>query len=283
MSQAGATAENNRVGQRMIAGMSGIATAATAIPPGIGARLLSIGAGLARIAMVGVRLTVVGTAITAVIGGLTWIYNNGSNITSWFHGFAEELGLLEPVTKILTSLGDAIGWVVDKFEKLWSFFGKTGSNAEWRDSGREWGKWLRDNDLMNWILGEREQDPNPRKTTSLTKNRNWPQRQAAKMPLPEPSPFRAPQLAGATPQVNQADIQRLQSQAQAVTATVQDSMNQIRAIVAGVDLTAEGERIGNSLATGLRRSAGNVRAAAQESLSNNVRNAWRGAYSDGGR
>ncbi len=66
-------------------------------------------------------------------------------------------------------------------------------------------------------------------------------------------------------------------------ASVSQAMGQVRAIVAAVDLTAEGQRISESIANGIRAGIGSIRAAAQEAAAAAAQAAMRGAYADGGR
>lgn len=94
--------------------------------------------------------------------------------------------------------------------------------------------------------------------------------------------------APATPQApdtssGQADLQSIASAAQAITATVQSAMAQIRGAVAAVDLTAEGQRIAQSLANGIRAGIPAIQAASSAAAAAAANSAARGAFSDGGR
>jgi DNA-binding transcriptional MerR regulator len=73
------------------------------------------------------------------------------------------------------------------------------------------------------------------------------------------------------------------SEAQTVVANVQSAMNQVRSIVAGVDLTAEGQRIIESLAAGMRAGLPAVQSAASQAAAAASRAALRGAFTDGGK
>lgn len=75
----------------------------------------------------------------------------------------------------------------------------------------------------------------------------------------------------------------IESTAQVITSTVQSQMAQMQGIVSAIDLRAEGRRIMESLAAGLRDGGGAVAAAAQAAGAAQIRNAVRGAYSDGAR
>lgn len=68
-----------------------------------------------------------------------------------------------------------------------------------------------------------------------------------------------------------------------VVMDVQAAMNRVRGIVAAVDLTAEGTRIMNSLANGMRAGIPAVQAAASSAAAAAAGSALRGAYSDGAR
>lgn len=83
-------------------------------------------------------------------------------------------------------------------------------------------------------------------------------------------------------QAVKSDVAGVQSSAQAMPAAVRSAMDQVRAIVASVDLTADGQRVAESFAAGIRNGAGAVAAAASESLGAQVRGAVRGGFSDGG-
>lgn len=73
------------------------------------------------------------------------------------------------------------------------------------------------------------------------------------------------------------------AQAQTTAASAQIAVAQIRSIVGAVDLRAEGQRIMETLAAGVRDGSGAVAAAAREAGAAQIRNAVRGAYSDGAR
>lgn len=80
-----------------------------------------------------------------------------------------------------------------------------------------------------------------------------------------------------------AGASSMQNDAKVITTSVQSQMSQMQAIVAAVDLRAEGRRIMESLAAGLQDGGGAVAAAAQAAGAAQIRNAVRGAYSDGAR
>ncbi len=87
--------------------------------------------------------------------------------------------------------------------------------------------------------------------------------------------------AGAAPD---GGLSQIQSQAQAIPAAVQAAMAQLQSIVGAVDLTAQGARIAQSLANGIRSGTGAIAAAARDAAqAAQVGSAMRGAYSDGGR
>ncbi|MFN3624623.1 MAG: phage tail tape measure protein [Hyphomicrobium sp.] len=79
-------------------------------------------------------------------------------------------------------------------------------------------------------------------------------------------------------------LSQVQQQAQAIPAAVQSAMAQVQSIVGSVDLTAQGARIAQSLANGIRSGTGAIAAAARDAAqAAQVGSAMRGAYSDGGR
>lgn len=75
----------------------------------------------------------------------------------------------------------------------------------------------------------------------------------------------------------------IESTAQVITSSVQSQMAQMQGIISAIDLRAEGRRIMESLAAGLQDGGGAVAAAAQAAGAAQIRNAVRGAYSDGAR
>jgi len=79
-----------------------------------------------------------------------------------------------------------------------------------------------------------------------------------------------------------SDIDRIRAAADGALAACQSAMDQIRAIAASVDLAGEGERMMHSLAAGIRAGQGAVADAARAVADTAVRNAVRGAFSDGG-
>ncbi|WP_072377643.1 phage tail tape measure protein [Hyphomicrobium sp. NDB2Meth4] len=79
-----------------------------------------------------------------------------------------------------------------------------------------------------------------------------------------------------------AGLSEIQTQAQAIPAAVAGAMAQVRTILAGVDLTAEGRRAMQTYANGLAEGA-SAAAAAARAAGHQVGSAMRGAYSDGGR
>jgi hypothetical protein len=69
----------------------------------------------------------------------------------------------------------------------------------------------------------------------------------------------------------------------AVVNGINGAMHQVRAIVAGVDLTAEGTRIANTLANGIKAGLPAIQSAASQAAAAAARSALRGSYTDGGK
>jgi hypothetical protein len=82
--------------------------------------------------------------------------------------------------------------------------------------------------------------------------------------------------------VNQGTDGRVGDSAQNIASAIGGAMDQVRAIVSGVDLTAEGHRIAESLANGIRSGISAIEGAARDAASAAAHAAVRGAYSDGG-
>lgn len=77
--------------------------------------------------------------------------------------------------------------------------------------------------------------------------------------------------------------QQPDQQAQDVSTVARQAAEQIRATFSGLNLTAEGQRIIESLAAGMRAGIPAVQAAASSAAAAAAGNALRGAYSDGAR
>ena len=116
-----------------VAGLAGAATSLGKLVPW-----------LARMAGLAVGLAAVGTALGAVFsGGLLWLYNNGTGVIAFLKGFAEGLGLLEPVQYIASVTADGLMKLANAFS---TFFGKWDvSRAKWRQWGHDFGSVFRDN------------------------------------------------------------------------------------------------------------------------------------------
>lgn len=80
-----------------------------------------------------------------------------------------------------------------------------------------------------------------------------------------------------------ADVGAVEQAAQALPSVVSSAMAQVRSIVAGVDLTAEGQRIMQTLANGMRAGIPAIQAAGSAAAAAAANSALRGAYTDGGR
>ncbi len=102
----------------------------------------------------------------------------------------------------------------------------------------------------------------------------------------ETSPASTVAAAGPAVASGQADggLGNMQSQASQIPGAIAAAMAQVRSIVAGVDLTAEGTRIANSLANGIRAGIGSISSAAGAAASAASAGAsMNGAFSDGAR
>lgn len=82
--------------------------------------------------------------------------------------------------------------------------------------------------------------------------------------------------------VNQGAGGSVSDSAQNITSTINAAMDQVRAIISAVDLSAEGRRIADSLANGIRSGIAAIEGAARDAASAAAHAAVRGAYSDGG-
>lgn len=92
-----------------------------------------------------------------------------------------------------------------------------------------------------------------------------------------------PAIASGTPVPAGTGTQSIAPAAAGIPAAIDGVMGQVRSIVASVDLTAEGQRIAESLADGIRSGIGAIQAAASAAAAAAAQNAVRGAYADGVR
>ncbi|OYW56770.1 MAG: hypothetical protein B7Y80_01425 [Hyphomicrobium sp. 32-62-53] len=88
----------------------------------------------------------------------------------------------------------------------------------------------------------------------------------------------APGVAGA-----QGNLAGMQSAAGALPGVVNTAIAQVRGTLAGVNLAAEGQRIIESLAAGMRAGIPAVQSAASQAAAASSRATLRGAFTDGGR
>lgn len=288
------------LGQTLAAGAVGAPVLAAA-SAGIGARLMSMAAGLGRIAAIG-------GAVTGVLGAIAaagvFIYQNWQGLGSFFSGigtgFMEGLGPVRPLVEgIATAFGTLFGWIIkitgplDESGAKWTSWGETVGSAlafpikmlgelvsllarfvnlvTFGGAGKL-GSWLAE---KMGIGGDGAKTP------------------ADKMPKldgSDPKPAGAPPAGAAAGQSAaggqggaKGDLGAVEAQAAAVPAAVSQAMGQVRSIVASVDLTQEGKRISESLANGIRAGIGSIRAAAQEAAAAAAQAAMRGSYGDGAR
>lgn len=267
-----------------------IMTASTA-GAGLAASMVAAAAGIARVVMLAARLSVFSS-----IGA--FIYQNwqgiGQLLSGIGEGFMSGLGPARPMVEgIASALGSILEWLwkltgpLDESGAKWKSWGETiGSALAWpiKQLGRiseliaSIGSWMRDSRIGNYLFGK-----------------------SADRPMFNGDPYQsgAPHADGTT-SAPPASVSPMSSSsgsggastgspssgggsAQKIVVDVSQAMNQVRSIVAGVDLTAEGKRIGDTLANGLRQSVGAIRAAAGEAAAAAANGAMRGAYSDGGR
>ena len=79
-----------------------------------------------------------------------------------------------------------------------------------------------------------------------------------------------------------ADLSGLETQAQGSVSAISSAMAQVQAIVAAVDLTAQGRRIAETLAAGIRSGTSSIAAAAQAAADAATHAAVRDSLADGG-
>jgi len=171
----------------------------------------------------------------------------------------------QPIEDFLNGLGLKVGHVADEWERL-----KTAM------SGGDW------QDIARWV-GGRDGNGKVKDDWGLLGRLHdflFPPAHGA-----ESSP--AGTISGAGGTVAQGQLgspNSVAADAQALPSAVQAAMAQVQSIVAGVDLTAQGARIAQSLANGIRSGTGAIAAAARDAAqAAQVGSAMRGAYSDGGR
>lgn len=293
---------NNQATERIAAGMSQVGLAAAAIPPGIGARLLGIARGLGAVVGFGARFTLVGAAFTAFATALGFLINNAAGIGSLLVGIGEGfMSNLGPARPVIEGIGNALSGILDWFGRITGPLDETGE--KWRSWGQaigsylaepvKWlgimvqsladiGSWLRDSAVGRFLFGERA--PALPGLSLLDINRPGQTGAAAgALASPAVTPVTSVPAIPARQGADAADLAGVEQKARVIPLAVQDAMAQVRAIIAGVDLEADGQRIMESLARGLRAGAGAVRAAAQDAAAAQIHNAVRGAYGDVGR
>lgn len=91
------------------------------------------------------------------------------------------------------------------------------------------------------------------------------------------------QAAEPVPAANQADVGAIESTAAELPVVVSNAMAQVQSLLAAVDLTAEGQRIMQTLANGMRAGIPAIQAAGSAAAAAAANSALRGAYTDGGR
>lgn len=91
------------------------------------------------------------------------------------------------------------------------------------------------------------------------------------------------EAAESAPADNQADIGAIERTAAEIPVVVSNAMAQVQSLLAAVDLTAEGQRIMQTLANGMRAGIPAIQAAGSAAAAAAANSALRGAYTDGGR
>lgn len=262
------------IGSGIAAGFAALAGAAgTALVP-----ILAIGAGMAVVAAAGVL-----------------IYNNLSGLGQFFAGIGEGFmkGLGPNTQRLISDIASGLGTVVEWLAKLIGPLDETG--AKWRSWGETIGSVLAApvrmlETMFNWIgkildtltfglstragkwLGDKlgiAGDPAKSPASSL-------------VPVsPTTGTGHAPAGAGQSTSAH-ADLAKVQSTAAETPGAVQQSMSQVRQIVAAVDLTSEGERMMQSLAAGIRNGSGALADAVHSAVGATVRAAVRDSFADAG-
>lgn len=295
----------------------------SAVVGGRGALLASslFAAGAAIKRFVGGMLSALGVGLrfAGVIGAVAtagmFIYNNLAGIGSFFEGFGDGfMKSLGPAKPVIEAIGNGLNTIFGWFEKItgpldesgekWKSWGETVGSAfaapvRWLgillEQLGKLGSAIGDSRFGQWIgrnvfgMSEGEARAAALPQLSLLPRDQVEATRGGGVPLPGASPTRGsvpsvPVTPSSSPaQSGATEIDSIKSQAQTVTATVQSSMAQVRAIIAAVDLTGEGQRIMESLAAGIRAGAPAVASATNEVAARSIRNVVRGGYSDGGR
>lgn len=233
-----------------LAGLGG-AGAAAATGAGLAGAVAAGGAGAAAVAAAGAAVTPGAAAAGGAVAG-------GAALAG-----ARRIGSL------LVKGGRIVGRFVPGVGLVLGAYGAYQGYQAYQSSGSVWEGVKAFAGLGSAEAGQGGQPPSPAQTVTAAG------RAVAGGTAPTTS---VPSVGGAS-----NDLSRIQAAAQAIPAAVRSAMDQVRAIVASVDLTADGIRVAESFAAGIRAGAPAVRRAANEALGAAARSAVRGSFSDGGR
>lgn len=320
------TAKNTAVSSRMIAGMGTNAQASTrmvsgmsaagqavasvaAIPPGIGARVMSLVSGLGRVAAFAGRFTLFAAAIGAIVFAVQNLSGIAEMLSSIGSSFQANLG---PQTKqMLDDIGSAFSGVAEWFGKITGLLDI--SDGQWKSWGATIGSalaaglekianlygylkeiysYFRDSTVGNYLFGERKPDASPtpkangdQASTGIGATPTVGPAAVIRPPAPTPAPAEvAPTGNGADPTGSRADLSGVGSQAQTIVVTVRSAMDQVRGIVSQTvsEMQALGQQAAENFAAGLRDGTPAIAAAASSAMGAATRGAVRGHFSDGG-
>lgn len=290
--------------------LSGVSRGAAigALFTGLGSAVLGAMAGL--LPFLGIGLAVAAVVLAIAAAGM-FIYQNWNGLGSFFSGFGEGFKeALGPLAPIAEKIGGAIKSVIDW---LWKLTGPVDESGEkWRSWGHKAGhavgtvvskianlfRWV--GKLLNlvtfglagkagsWIAGK----------LGLGTDEKQEQRPAEKLPLDQKSeaekkktdpakPVAPPTGPGTSvpvvPGASTGSLEGMNTQAQTVVVNVRSAMDQVRAIVASVNLEAEGRRMMDGLANGIRAGTPSAVRAMNDAMGAVSRNAVRGSFTDGAR
>lgn len=301
---------NAQTSQRMVLGMSAAGQAAAAVPPGIGARFMSMAAGIGRVVLFAARLTLVAGAISGIAAAGLFIAQNWQGLGAFFSGFASGFTkALEPLAPMIQPIVDGAmtlaGWLtritgpLDESGQKWRSWGETAGAAVGTVvmSVVDLVAWIgRLVDTLsfglagkagNWIagklgLGERPSDHLPK--LSLL--------DVGRPPAPSGQPASGQGAAGsgtapaaAGPTGANADLSGVNAQAQTIVVSVRSAMDQVRGIVSQTvgEMQALGLQAAEQFAAGIRAGTPAITDAASSAMGAATRGALRGSFSDGGR
>lgn len=230
--------------KRMLSGMAAASQASQRMLAGMGAS----GAAGALASQTGL-LTKIGTAASFAARGLKLLSAAG---LAWM---AVEIvsSNWEQISGFLKSVGVDADAAVAKLRSLWNSLSTVGWNT-----AREGGKGFNPRGGMGSYGAT---TPGPAATIAGS----------------------GPAVASGTAGSAQGSLEGVKSEAAGVASSVSSAMGQVEGIVGGVNLYGEGQRIGQSLADGIRSAIPAIQSAGQAAAAAAAQSAMRGAYSDGGQ